>query len=407
MSCQCYDQAMGSTGRKPKDKHLMMRIAWRCAIIIPILLVLVFSCRKPAEYPTERSNSDGVELVMNPDYPRDKAAEATLKDSLIIGVQSISDKPLFNRISDIVVDDAGRIYVLDIGDVQVKVFSPNGDLLFAFGSRGQGPGDLGSPGPICLSSSGRVVINDMENKRIVIFSTEGSYLKEWKIEGTGYLVGVDRAGNIFMSKGTRWDRETGREERVFDRHNEAGSWLNRIAASEAVTGTRRVNVGRPGFTRTGYEHGAINYVLDEDGRLYLGCSSEYTFSLFEGTGKLIRKFGRRFKPIPVSAEDTKRIFGQRASEFESLMPKTKPPFRSHGAAILEENGRLWVPTFERESEGLTYDVFGTGGVFEDKVFIRTEPRKLNPLLFKAGLLYSIDSDEEGLQRVRRSKVVFN
>jgi hypothetical protein len=344
---------------------------------------------------------------MNPDFPRDKTVEAALQDSIIIGVQNGNGKPLFNRISDIVVDDAGRIYVLDIGDVQVKVFSSDGELLFAFGSRGQGPGDLGSPGPIRLSPLGQVVINDAENRRIEIFSAEGSYLSEWKIEGSGYLVGVDRSGNIFLSKGIRWDKETGREERAFDMYDEAGALIIRIASIEAVTGTRRVNVGRPGFTRTGYELGAINYLLDEDGRLYLGCSTEYSFSLYDRDGKLIRKFGRRFKPIPILAEDTKRIFGQRASEFESLMPKTKPPFRSLGIAVLEENGRLWVPTFERESEGLSYDVFGADGVFEDKVFIRTEPGKLNPFLFKAGFLYSIDSDDEGLQMVRRLRVVFN
>ena len=131
--------------------------AWLCATVILIILVFTLSCRKTEGYPAERSSVNGVEFVMNPDFPRDKAAEATLKDSLIIGVQSSSDKPLFNRISDIVVDDAGRIYVLDIGDVQVKMFSSNGDLLFAFGSRGQGPGDLGSPGPIRLSPSGRVL----------------------------------------------------------------------------------------------------------------------------------------------------------------------------------------------------------------------------------------------------------
>ena len=90
-----------------------------------------------------------------------------------------------------------------------------------------------------------------------------------------------------------------------------------------------------------------------------------------------------------------------------LDAQNEAAFSTLGAAILEENGRLWVPTFELESEGLTYDVFGTDGVFEDKVFIRTEPRKLKPLLFKAGLLYSIDTDDEGLQRVRRSRVLFN
>jgi hypothetical protein len=73
---------------------------------------------------------------------------------------------------------------------------------------------------------------------------------------------------------------------------------------------------------------------------------------------------------------------------------------------LEENGRLWVPTLERESEGVTYDVFGPDGIYEDKFFIRANPRGFKLLFFKAGHLYSIDADGEGLQRVRRSKVVF-
>jgi len=323
---------------------------------------------------------------------------------LIIGAQKSNENPVFNRISDVAVDDAGRIFALDRGDVQVKVFSSSGDPLLTFGSRGQGPGDFGTPGSIGLSSAGHFLINDVENRRIEVFSREGSYLKEWKIEGPGYLIGVDRSGNVFMSKGTRWDKETGLEERIFDRHSEAGSWLNQVAIVEAMTGTPRVFRGKPGFTRTGYEHGAINYMLDEDGRLYLGCSSEYVFSLYDGNGKLMRKFGRRFKPISVRAEDTQRIFGKLAPDFESLMPKTKPPFRPLGVALLEENGQLWVPTFERESEGLTYDIFGPDGIYEDKFFIRANPQELKPLFFKAGYLYSIDTNAEGLHIVRRSKI---
>jgi hypothetical protein len=376
-------------------------------IFVSIILVFSLSCRGTGGYPTERSNTDGVETVINPGYPRDRAAEAALEDSLTIGAQKGNENPIFNRIGHVAVDDAGRIYVLDRSDVQVKVFSSSGDPLLTFGSRGQGPGDFGTPGSIGLSSAGHFLVNDVENRRIEVFSREGLYLNEWKIEGPGYLIGVDRSGNVFISKGTRWDKGTGLEERIFDRYSEAGSWLNQVAIVEAMTGTPRVFRGKPGFTRTGYEHGAINYMLDEDGRLYLGCSSEYVFSLYDGNGKLMRKFGRRFKPIPVRAEDTQRIFGKLAPDFESLMPKTKPPFRPLGTALLEENGRLWVPTFERESEGITYDVFGTDGVYEDKVFIRAEPQKLKPLLFKAGLLYSIDTDNEGLQRVRRSKVVFH
>ena len=66
---------------------------------------------------------------MNPDYPRDKTAEVALEDSLIIGAQKSNENPVFNRISDVAVDDAGRIFALDRGDVQVKVFSSSGDPL--------------------------------------------------------------------------------------------------------------------------------------------------------------------------------------------------------------------------------------------------------------------------------------
>ena len=65
-----------------------------------------------------------------------------------------------------------------------------------------------------------------------------------------------------------------------------------------------------------------------------------------------------------------------------------------------------VPTFERESEGLTYDIFGPDEIYEDKSFIQAEPQKLKSLFFKAGYLDSIDTDSEGLQSVRRSQITF-
>jgi hypothetical protein len=162
----------------PKPCRQRLSSAWLYMIAIPIILVFSLSCRGTGGYPTERLNTDGVELVMNPDYPRDKAAEATLEDSLTIGAQKLNENAIFNLIRDVVVDDAGRIYVLDIGDVQVKVFSHSGDPLLTFGSRGQGPGDFGMPGPIGLSPAGHVLINDAESRRIEVFSAEGLYLSD-------------------------------------------------------------------------------------------------------------------------------------------------------------------------------------------------------------------------------------
>lgn len=375
-------------------------------VFMSLILIASSACRSSGHYPVDRSIINGLETVMNPDYPRDGTTEVTLESSLIIGEQTDNENPIFNRISDVVVDEAGRIYVLDSGDVKVKVFSSSGEPLLTFGSPGQGPGDFGTATSFALSPLGNILINDVEIRRIEVFSGKGLYLREWKTDGPVFLIGIDQTGILYMTRSTRWDRETGREERAFECYKDNGSFLNRITSIEALTGTRSFYRGRSGFTRTGYEHGAINYILGEGGLLYLGCSSDYFFSVYEANGKLIRKFGRHFKPIPVRTEDTTRIFGKLAPDFESLMPKTKPPFQSSSSSLLEENGRLWVPTFERESDGLTYDVFGRDGIYEKKIFIRAEPRLLKPLFFKAGFLYSIDTDKEGLHRVTRSRVVF-
>jgi len=43
-------------------------------------------------------------------------------------------------------------------------------------------------------------------------------------------------------------------------------------------------------------------------------------------------------------------------------------------------------------------------IYEDKIFIRADPQKLKPMFFKAGFLYPIGTDGEGLQSVRRSQI---
>ena len=51
----------------------------------------------------------------------------------------------FSRISDMTVDAAGRMYVLQLIEGQVTVLDPDGSLHKRMGRKGQGPGEFLSP----------------------------------------------------------------------------------------------------------------------------------------------------------------------------------------------------------------------------------------------------------------------
>jgi DNA-binding beta-propeller fold protein YncE len=74
----------------------------------------------------------------------------------------------------------GSMYVADgYGNARVHKFSPDGRLLFSWGSPGDGPGQFHVPHGIALDGQGTVYVADRENSRIQLFDGAGRYLSEW------------------------------------------------------------------------------------------------------------------------------------------------------------------------------------------------------------------------------------
>lgn len=72
-------------------------------------------------------------------------------------------------------DSTGRFLVADSREAQVRVYSPQGELLYRFGSKGYGPGELQHPTAAFRTSSGAIAVTDMDGK-IVVFDSVGSSL---------------------------------------------------------------------------------------------------------------------------------------------------------------------------------------------------------------------------------------
>jgi DNA-binding beta-propeller fold protein YncE len=93
----------------------------------------------------------------------------------------------FNKPTDIAFAPSGEFYVSDgYGNSRVVKFSKEGKYLKEWGKRGEGPqagpGEFHVPHSICFDS-GRVYVADRQNYRIQIFDAEGQYLTQWRDGG--------------------------------------------------------------------------------------------------------------------------------------------------------------------------------------------------------------------------------
>jgi len=88
--------------------------------------------------------------------------------------------PPFHRPTKLAVAPSGDLYVADgYGNARVHRFSAAGKLLQSWGKPGAGPGEFMVPHGIGVTPDGRVLVADRDNKRIQVFTLDGTYVDAW------------------------------------------------------------------------------------------------------------------------------------------------------------------------------------------------------------------------------------
>lgn len=86
---------------------------------------------------------------------------------------------------DVAVDAQNRVYVSDTGNKRIRVYdltSGTPTFLYDLGSGGSGPGQLNEPNDVLVHPvDGRVFVADTWNRRVSVFSKDGTYLNSFLV----------------------------------------------------------------------------------------------------------------------------------------------------------------------------------------------------------------------------------
>ena len=354
-----------------------------------------FCCKKSPEaaYSVITEVINDIQVVINPNYPRDGIVQDIFEEELSIGLEEGPEEYMLNRPFDVKVADDGTICVLDWGDVNIKVYDKEGTYLRTIGQKGQGPGDFGFLLFFALSSDGRIFVMNPVNRRVTIYNVSGEYLGGFSFEGSYNYIKVDGQNRIYYSKHTR---KTATEELpVTEDYIEIPSTVQ-IFRNEAdgenqfLLGEFEGEIDR--IKRMGAENVmslssefSIVWEVNREGLLYEGFNQHYTINVFDQDGKKKLTFGRDYDPVT-------QVFGDE----DNLRKRTMPAYDPRIGWRFDDEDNLWVSIYSENDGEVIYDVFSPEGIYLKQVIL---PCRICEI--KKGKVYSIVTTEEGYMTVKR------
>lgn len=354
-----------------------------------------FCCKKPPEaaYPVITEVIDNVQVVTNPNYPRDGIIQDILEEELSIGLEVGPEEYMLNRPFDVKAADDGTIFVLDWGDVCIKVYDKDGTYLRTIGQKGQGPGDFGFLLYMALSSDGRIFVMNTVNRKVSIFNVSGDYLGGFSFEGSLNEMKTDDKNRIYYSKRKR-KTDLGELpatedfieiESIFQifRNADDGEDLYLLGEFEGEK-DRIKRMGAENVMSLSSEFSVV-WEINREGLLYEGFNQDYTINVFDQSGKKMLTFGRDYEPVT-------KEFGSE----DNLRKRTMPAYDPRIGWVFDDEGNLWVSIYSENEGEVIYDVFSPEGIYIKQVIL---PCRICEI--KNDKVYSIVTTEEGYMTVKR------
>ena len=118
----------------------------------------------------------------------------------------------FNEPNAVAIAPNGDVFVSDghnpgRGNARVVKFSPEGKFIKQWGGHGSGPGQFEVPHTLAFDSKGRLFVGDRANNRIQIFDQDGKFLAEWKQFSRPSGIYIDKNDTIYVTDSESTDKD--------------------------------------------------------------------------------------------------------------------------------------------------------------------------------------------------------
>jgi sugar lactone lactonase YvrE len=166
----------------------------------------------------------------------------------------------FNGPTDVVVAGNGDVFVSDghepVSNNRIVKFSADGRYIKEWGGTGSAPGQFLVPHALALDSQGRLFVADRDNNRIQIFDQDGQFLEEWMQFGRPSGIHIATDDTLYVSDNQSND----------ERHP---GWPRGIYVGSAKDGSVSAFIPDPEFDPAqAQETGAHGLAADDAGTIY-------------------------------------------------------------------------------------------------------------------------------------------
>ena len=370
----------------------MMKVKSISIALFIIFLIVDISCtQNEAEWKGTIEEEDGVTIVKNPKEPMFQGSIFKLEEDLSIGQIEGKEEYMFEFLWEILVDEKENIYAINLTgrESQIRVFDRLGKYIRNIGRMGQGPGEFTSASHLQITPNNELMVIDTNSSKLSFFSLDGDYLRNTPYLGVRVSnVQINSDGNYFFYSVERQGQGIPGSVYFANKLELFGSDFNFIKL-----------IVKDEF-RNG--DGAIAppwmFIRFPSTDLAMGGFSEsYEFHTYDLNGHLVQKISRDFDPVEINEYEKEKRDWTRAKG----LPKYFPAFNDFS---IDEDGRIYVQTFEREMEKdkFYFDVFDSEGKYIAKIPLNSLPK-----FWKSGKMYTAEEDENGYQYIKRYKVTWN